>query len=164
MLSKSEYEIARNLAIDYFNKAGIVLTEEEKENIEIADFGLNELYKTGLQIVTYINTERVCAKEMVLFPGQMCPEHTHPVVGDYQGKEETFRCRYGDVVLDIEENGERKKIHLHPGDQFTLYPNTPHSFQAGRFGAVVSEFSTKSMDESDIFTNKNIKRAPEVDS
>ena len=54
--------------LEYFKKAGIILTEEEKTRIEIADFGLNKSDKIGLQILTYINTERVCAKEMVLFP------------------------------------------------------------------------------------------------
>lgn len=33
--------------------------------------------RTGLQLVTYANTERCCAKEMVLFAGQTCPEHRH---------------------------------------------------------------------------------------
>lgn len=34
-----------------------------------------DLERTGLQLVTYVNTERCCAKEMVLFAGQTCPEH-----------------------------------------------------------------------------------------
>ena len=41
-------------------------------------------------------------------------------------------------------------------------PNTPHWFQAGDEGAVVSEFSTRSRDESDIFTDPQIQRAPQV--
>ena len=36
-----------------------------------------DLERTGLQLVTYVNTERCCAKEMVLFAGQTCPEHRH---------------------------------------------------------------------------------------
>jgi D-lyxose ketol-isomerase len=50
------------------------LTPEESEKIEVADFGLDELEVTGLELVVYVNTERVCAKELVLFPGQTCPE------------------------------------------------------------------------------------------
>ena len=79
-------------------------------NIEVADLGLGELDRTGLQLVTYINTERVCAKEVVLFPRQTCPEHCHPPVFGEPGKEETFRCRWGTVYLYVEgppaSNGE----------------------------------------------------------
>lgn len=41
----------------------------------------------------YVNTDRVCAKEMVLFPHQACPEHRHIGMDGAPGKEETFRCR-----------------------------------------------------------------------
>jgi len=39
-----------------------------------------------------------------------------------------------------------------------------HWFQAGADGAVVSEFSTKSLDEFDIFTDPEIKRIPEIEN
>jgi len=142
---------AARLALGLFEKAGIVLTPEEKENMEVAGFGLDDLEHTGLQIVVYINTERVCAKEMALLPGQECPEHMH--VGS-PGKEETFRCRYGRVFLHVE--GE--EIALEPGEQYTIYPGTRHSFRAGAQGAVISEFSTKSTDETDVFTDARIVR------
>src|SRR5580692_6926440 len=82
--------------------AGFVLTDEERANIEVADFGLSELEQTGLEVVVYVNTERVCAKEIVMFPGQTCPEHRHPPFDDTPGKEETFRCRSGTVYLYLE--------------------------------------------------------------
>ena len=41
----------------------------------------------------YVNTDRVCAKEMVLFPHQACPEHRHIGTDGAPGKEETFRYR-----------------------------------------------------------------------
>jgi D-lyxose ketol-isomerase len=84
---------ARTRAAAMLADAGIVLTPAEQEQIEVADFGLGRLDEIGLQLVVYVNTERVCAKELVLFAGQMCPEHRHPPVGDDPGKEETFRCR-----------------------------------------------------------------------
>ena len=37
-------------------------------------------------------------------------------------------------------------------------PETWHWFQAGPDGAVISEFSTRSTDETDVFTDKGIKR------
>ena len=135
--------------------AGIVLTPAEREAIEVADFGLGRLEEIGLQLVVYVNTERVCAKELVLFPGQTCPEHRHPPVDRQPGKEETFRCRRGTVHLHIEG---RDEIVLQPGEQYTIPPDTLHSFQAGAEGAVISEFSTQSRDESDVFTDPSIVR------
>jgi D-lyxose ketol-isomerase len=37
-----------------------------------------------------------------------------------------------------------------------------HWFQAGPEGAIVTEFSTRSTDEYDVFTDKRIKRITEV--
>jgi D-lyxose ketol-isomerase len=136
-------------------EAGIVLTDEERESIEVADFGLGRLEEIGLQLVVYVNTERVCAKELVLFPGQTCPEHRHPPFGGTPGKEETFRCRRGLVHLHVEGHGE---VVLRPGEQFTIPPDTLHWFRAGADGAVVSEFSTQSRDDLDAFTDPAIVR------
>lgn len=166
-------------ALEYFERTKIALTEQEIENFEVADFGL-ERDDIGLQLVVYVNTKRVCSKEMVLFPGQTCPEHIHPPVCDEEGKEETFRCRYGKVYVyvpgDITKNPKCNapvgnedyytvwhEIELNPGQQYTLKPGTKHWFQAGKEGAVISEFSTKSRDEFDIFTNPNINRIPSIE-
>jgi D-lyxose ketol-isomerase len=172
-------EQARAAALGMFQKAGIALTAEEKENIDIADFGLGEFERTGVSLVIYINCERYCAKEMVLLPRQTCPEHKHAPFGEYRGKQETFRCRYGTVYLYVEGEpasrpfavppvGSEKwytvwhEIVMREGEQYTIYPNTKHWFQAGDQGAVVSEFSTQSFDEYDIFTDPRIKRIPEI--
>jgi D-lyxose ketol-isomerase len=146
---------ARERAAELLERAGIVLTPAERAGIEIADFGLGRLEEIGLQVVVYVNTARVCAKELVLFPGQLCPEHRHPPVDDKPGKEETFRCRAGTVHLHVEGHDE---IVLRPGEQFTIEPDTLHWFQAGTDGAVVSEFSTRSRDESDVFSDPRIVR------
>ena len=50
------------------------------------------------------------------------------------------------------------EIVLRPGDQYTLPPNSLHWFQAGDKGAVVSEFSSTSTDEHDIFSDPRIRR------
>lgn len=50
------------------------------------------------------------------------------------------------------------EIALKPGDPYTLMPNKLHWFQAGPKGAVVSEFSTRSRDETDRFTDPQIVR------
>ncbi len=108
MLTRQQLVRAQARARDYLDHAGIVLTEEEANNIEVADFGLDEPEITGLELVVYINTERVCAKELVLFPRQTCPEHRHPPIGNEPGKEETFRCsaRYPALVP-----GRRRRRH-----------------------------------------------------
>ena len=176
MISKEKKLGVIEKTLEYLRNANIAITNEEKNNIEIADFGLNEIETTGLEILVYVNTDRVCAKELVMLPGQTCPEHRHPNFdGGEPGKEETFRCRYGKVYLYVEgdETVNRKttppnapggsytvfhEIELNPGGQYTLYPNTKHWFKSGSDGAVVSEFSTKSRDELDIFTDKRIIR------
>lgn len=53
--------------------------------------GLNDFERTGLLLVVYVNNDRYCVKEMVLFPHQPCPDHAD----QEGGKHETFRCRYG---------------------------------------------------------------------
>jgi D-lyxose ketol-isomerase len=179
-MNASEFQSARQRAREVLTEAGIVLTPEEAANIEVADMGLNRLAVEGLELVTYINNDRYCAKELVLFPGQTCPEHRHPSVDGKPGKQETFRCRAGEVWLYVEGEPAASiraqvpeaaknyytvfhEIALKPGEQYTIPPNTLHWFQAGPQGAVVSEFSSRSTDENDIFTDPHIRRAPVVE-
>lgn len=177
MLSEKDHELFRHEALGYYKKAGIVLNEAEKKNIEIVDFGLNDYKRIGLAIVVYIHCKRYSSEEMVLLPGQICPEHRHPPVIDPLGKQETFRCRYGKVYLYVEgepvdftvmkavlPQGKEDtftvfhEIVLNPGEQYTIPPNTLHWFQAGENGAVVSEFSSFACDEEDVFTDPAIVR------
>ena len=175
-----EFQAAQQRARSVLDAAGIVLTAEEAAHIEVADLGLNRLAVEGLELVTYINNDRYCAKELVLFPGQTCPEHRHPPVAGKPGKQETFRCRTGEVWLYVEgepaarirarvpEAAEKyytvfHEIALRPGEQYTIPPNTLHWFQAGPEGAVVSEFSSRSTDENDVFTDPHIRRTTVIE-
>jgi D-lyxose ketol-isomerase len=160
VITRAELEGAQAEAAERLEAAGIRLTAAERAAIEVADFGLGELRRTGLQLLVYVNTDRYCAKELVLFPGQACPEHRHPSFEGGPGKEETFRCRAGQVLLEVEGVGE---IELLPGGQVTIPPDTLHSFRAGPEGAVVSEFSSASRDELDVFTDPRIERATRVE-
>lgn len=181
MITKKQYEDGVNYVVEAFEKAGIIITEEEKGRIEVADFGLGIVEKVGLQLLTYVNTEKCCAKEMVLRPYQTCPEHTHCDGVEngvkYEGKEETFRVRRGVCYLYVDGEGDKNNIKaklpetpvtvfnevvLREGEQYTMMPNTRHWFQAGAEGAIISEFSTRSRDESDVFEDERIKRIPEV--
>jgi D-lyxose ketol-isomerase len=53
-------------------------------------------------------------------------------------------------------------VVLRPGEQSTLQPNIKHWFQAGPNGCIVSEFSTRSRDELDIFSDPDIQRIPTI--
>lgn len=176
-MKRSEIIAAQKKAIEMLASAGIAITEQEKQDLEVADFGLGTLKNEGLEIVIYANNDRYCAKELVLFPHQTCPEHKHPPVQGRPGKQETFRCRMGEVYLYVPGDAVLSpqaripteyytvfnEIVLRPGDQYTLPPETLHWFQSGSEGAIVSEFSSPSVDEADIFTDPNIKRIPVIE-
>jgi D-lyxose ketol-isomerase len=102
----------------------------------------------------------------------------HVPTNGMAGKEETFRCRYGKVYLYVSGEGKRENIKAHipesevsvfhevilnPGEQYTIMPETWHWFQAGPDGAVISEFSTRSTDETDVFTDRRIVREPKIE-
>jgi D-lyxose ketol-isomerase len=175
-MNQSTIDSARRRTVEMLQRASIIVTDREKQKIEVADMGLDDLDNIGLEIVVYENNDRYCAKELALFPWQICPEHRHPKISESNiGKQETFRCRWGVVYLYIpgEPVGNPKarvpekhkqwmtawhEIVLNPGEQYTLPPNTLHWFQAGPNGAIVSEFSSSSNDDSDVFTDPNIKR------
>ena len=170
-------------ALDLLDDAGIVLTEAERADLEIVDFGFDDLERIGTQIHTYVNTDRYCAKELVQLPGQTCPEHRHPPFDGTPGKRETFRCRAGTVYLFVEADDEseatenpsvepptreehytaRKEIKLEPGEQYTIPPDTNHWFKGGEEGAVISEFSSRSVDEKDVFTDPAVDRMSNID-
>ena len=178
-LTKAEVLAAQERAAAALAGAGIALTPAERDAIEVADFGLSRLEEVGLQLVVYVNTARVCAKELVLFPRQTCPEHRHPPFEGTPGKDETFRCRTGVVYLYVEGEATPApaariaeddrpaftawhEIVLHPGEQYLVAPDTLHWFQAGDEGAIVSEFSTTSRDDLDVFTDPRVGRATVV--
>lgn len=156
-------------------RAGITLQAHERGRIEVTDFGLGDFEAQGLVLFTYVNTDRYCAKELVLRSGQTCPEHRHPPVAGGPGKQETFRCRQGTVYLFVDgiKDGNAvpprrcgseqwysvsQGIVLRAGEQYTIEPNALHWFAAGEDGAVVSEFSSTSRDELDEFTDPRVVR------
>lgn len=176
-MKRSEVKKAQEQAALMLQTCQIELTEQEKEQIEVAGFGLEELAIQGLELITYVNTDRYCAKELLLFPRQTCPEHLHPPVDSDPGKMETFRCRSGKVFLYVEGEPAQRlqgivpagselyytvfhEVELNPGEQYTIHPGIKHWFQAGDEGAVVSEFSSTSRDEFDIFSDPRIERMP----
>jgi D-lyxose ketol-isomerase len=158
VITREEQIEAQAYAAERLAAAGIALTDADRAAIEVADFGLSRLREAGLMLLVYVNTDRYCAKELVLYPGQACPEHRHPPFDGSPGKEETFRCRSGVVHLQV----DGRELVLQPGEQHTIPPDTLHSFRAGPDGAVVSEFSSTSRDDLDVFSDPAIRRSTVV--
>ncbi|NND33783.1 MAG: D-lyxose/D-mannose family sugar isomerase [Saprospiraceae bacterium] len=174
MILKSELDRAKIEAAALIEQAGIYITNHEKEKITAADFGLSNLWKEGIEILTLFETERIAAKILVLFPFQTEPEHWHPSVDNDPGKEEIIRAVWGDLYFYIPGADTRKKgfliegkenvytmrheEDLAPGDQLILPPGTKHWFQAGARGAVMYSFSTTVRDVMDQFSDPDIVR------
>jgi len=179
-MQRRDVERYRARAAQTLTEFGVVLTAEERDQLEIVDLGLRDFETEGLALHVYVRTERYCAKELVLLPGQTCPQHRHPAVDGREGKMETFRCRKGRVHLHVpgtaavhpgcapparsaEHYTVFHEIVLEPGEQFTLPPDTWHWFQAGPEGAIVSEFSSTDTDEHDVFRDPRIVRELRID-
>jgi D-lyxose ketol-isomerase len=178
MITIQEFKAAQKQAAQMIKEAGILITPEEEEKIDVADFGLSNLAKEGIQIFTYFATNRISAKVLVLLPNQTEPEHWHPPVDDDPGKEEIIRAISGNLRFYIPGEGEIKEgfipqgqedvytltneIIMKPGDQLILPPGTKHWFQAGNEGAVMYSFSTCVRDGFDKFTDPKIVRATKI--
>ena len=179
MLTRKQYKEAQQRALEYMLRAGVVLSEEEKENINVADFGLSDLEHQGGQILTFFNTDRISAKIIVLFPWQILPEHWHPAIENDIGKEEAMRVRWGEVYLYVPgeptphprgkiPEGEKEnftvwhEVTLKPGSQYIIPPRMVHWFQAGEGGAVIDDYSSTARDLQDGFTNSRVVRDTKV--
>lgn len=174
MIKRSEYLRVRQIAADMIEKAGIAITQEEIEQMQVVDLGLGRLAIEGVQVVTFFNTQRVCAKVIALLPNQTEPEHWHPAVGDDPGKEETIRVIKGNVYFYTEGEDNQKygfipegkedcytvrhETVLKPTDQITLMPGEKHWFQTDMDGAVMYCFSSCARDLKDQFTDPAIDR------
>jgi D-lyxose ketol-isomerase len=179
MISKSEQREAQQRAVRMMREAGIQIRDNEIEKIEVVDFGLSQLSVEGVQVFTMVNTDRLAAKVLALFPNQTEPEHWHPQVGNDPGKQETIRHIWGDLRFYVDGPDTlkegflvpgkdevyrlRHEIVLEPGDQLTFEPYEKHWFQAGPRGAVLYSFSTTVRDGLDGFTDPTIQRVTVVE-
>lgn len=177
-MTQAEIDKYRSYARKALEDAGIAITPEEVENIEVADLGLGEFQHTGLCLLTFLDTDKVGGRELILLPHQTVPQHLHPVQPDGSGKEETFRCRTGEVYIyaegaDVEPvdpanakatppKGREhtytvwKEVVLRPGEQYVNQPGNWHWLQAGPEGCVVTEISTRLRDHLDKFSDPSI--------
>ena len=158
MITRQQKIAAQKKAAEMIRQAGITISNDEADRIEVADFGLSSLDKEGVQVLTLVQTERISVKVLALFPNQTEPEHWHPPVGDDPGKEETIRVIAGTVYFYVpgEDNFKagfivagkadcytmRKEIVMQPCDRLTLAPGEKHWFQTRKKGAIMYSFST----------------------
>jgi len=178
MITREQQLAAQKKAAAMIRQAGITLSAREADSIEVADFGLSDLDRQGVQVLTLVQTERISVKVLVLFPNQTEPEHWHPPVGGDPGKEESIRVIAGTVYFYIPGEATfkegfivdgkadcytmRNEIVMKPCDQLTLAPGEKHWFQAREEGAVMYSFSTIARDALDQFTDPRIERITKV--
>jgi D-lyxose ketol-isomerase len=178
MIRKSQVRSLQGQAFDLFAKAGIRLSDRERDRIEVADFGLGAPERDGAQIFTFVQTDRYAAKVIALLPGQTLPEHWHPPVGDDPGKQETVRVSWGMLFLYVDGQptihrgmipagkealyGMRHEIVFGPAEWRTFEPGEKHWFQGGPEGAVCYSFSSVVRDALDGFTDPAIERVTRI--
>ena len=174
MISRDEEKRLCGEARLLLEESGFEFTDEELASMVCADFGLSRPRREGLQVLTFIDTDYLGAKAIILLPEQTMLEHWHPQRGEDPGKEETLRCLFGTCRVYVpgkatisrgfipEGQGEfytcRNEILLEPTAQYTFSPGTPHWFQAGEAGTVVLSISSQVTDLDDCFTNPSVVR------
>jgi D-lyxose ketol-isomerase len=178
MITRKVYTEVQQKSIVLIEKAGLTFTAEEKKKIDVADFGLSNIYSEGVQILTFFETNRMAGKLLILLPDQTEPEHWHPPVENNPGKQEIVRALWGalrfyipgvdNMKVGFIPGGKdnyytvRQEIIMNPGDQLILEPGTKHWFQAGSEGAVFYSFSTTVHDGRDGFSDPDIVRTTRI--
>ena len=179
MITAEKAAAARDRAFSMFRKAGVPIREDERDSIEIADFGLGRFDEEGMHLFTIVSNRRYAAKALALAPLQTEPEHWHPPVEGDPGKQETIRVAWGTLRFylpgpDTVEHGFvppgredvftcRNETVMTMGDQLTLEPGQPHWFQAGPEGAVLYTFSSTARDVLDGFTDPAVRRITRIE-
>lgn len=174
MITREAYLDARDRAAKMMRAAGCVISEEEIEQMDVADFGLSNLANEGAQILSLCDTDKIAVRVIAQFPWQTEPEHWHIGFDGYEGKQETLRVISGELYLylpgedtlskgRIPEGKEayytsRREIVLKPTDTITMPPGEKHWFQAGPDGAVFYTMSTLAVDAMDPFTDPHMVR------
>lgn len=181
MISRTTYEAARERAWELVTASGLPLREEERDCIEVAELGLGELERTGLQILTMASSEWLGVKLLILTPNQFFPQHRHPPgdAGCYPGKTEVLRGQSGRLWLYVPGTPTERprvrppaegrahctvwhEVEIGPGQQYICPPNTWHWFQAGFEGAVVWSISSKVTDTADQFSDPRVVRKTQI--
>ena len=67
-MKRSDYDKIKKEGLELMKKAGIYLTPEEQERMEVTDFGLNDPYREGLMLHVYVIQKDAVPKNCPCFP------------------------------------------------------------------------------------------------
>jgi D-lyxose ketol-isomerase len=172
LLTISDQKEIKKQALQLFEKAKIALTDAEKTELKIIECGDRNFYEIGLLALTFINSEYYGGRFIIFLPNQFCPLHIHPHAPDGQGKVETFRVLFGQVIKywateekdkiiipisapELRDLEYENHIVLNAGEQSVTKIGERHWYKSGPEGAIAMEISTPLKHEKyDIWTDK----------
>ncbi len=93
----------------------------------------------GYEII-FASTEQYVGKILKIYKGEMLSLQYHRV------KDETIYLFEGEMLLEVEEDGEMKEIRLRPGDSYRIKPGVKHRMKAIE-ECVVLEASTPHLED-----------------
>ncbi len=179
MVKKAEIVDIKAKVRNILRECSYSISENEFQMMDIADFGLSDIYNEGAEIISLLDTEKLALRLLVLLPWQTEPEHWHESVGEILGKEETLRVVSGELLVFIEgednmklgkipeKNAEyytcKNEILLKQNEYITFIPGEKHWFQAMEKPVAFLSISTTAIDAKDPFTNKNIVRTTVIE-
>ena len=67
MITREHQKAAQKQAAQMIRKAGITITDKEANSIEVVDFGLSNLAREGVQVLTLVQTERISVKVLAIW-------------------------------------------------------------------------------------------------
>lgn len=159
-------------ALVLLDRSGICISDKEKKNLKVLDFGLNHPAVEGAQLIDIVRSSKIRITILVLLPNQTLPEHMHPAYDGQSGKEEHVRILSGSMTVyrpGISTNfsgkipigkeqwyQNRNGIVLKPGDSLFVEPQIFHWFQAGESGCVSFGFYTAVDESRNIFSDPSV--------
>lgn len=174
MITRAEWNRLQEQSAELIGEAKVGVSAEELARMDVADFGLSDIYVEGAQITPLLDTEKLAVRVLVQLPGQTEPEHWHEAVGNILGKEETLRVIRGTLLIYTQGQDSvrlgripsrnaayytcREEHVLHENESMTFQPGEKHWFQAYGEPVVFYSISTTAMDARDPFTNPNVVR------
>ena len=170
---KFKPEAAKDAYIEFMERKGYIASKNLRDNMWVADFALGRFLEVGMGGMFWINNkdDGFTALEMMLFPGQMVPEHWHVQTPDAKAKMEVWHVRWGEIYTygpgeatpnmkaNIPQGGgphvtvKHERI-VHIGEVHGISkPLEVHWMAAGPEGAILTEYSTYHDNNGVKFTN-----------
>ena len=78
MITRFQYRMAQGRMIEYYYRAGLLLTESDWIYPEAVDFSTRNADPYEVQILTLINTQQIGVEIITNFPGQTFDKYIHP--------------------------------------------------------------------------------------